>query len=89
MLASQMTSQPYTSILDYRLLSSDRFNTSLQGLSNQLLGIDLDKSPWLRCSNWEAETLSQDQVRMLISYYVLELILDTQGVEISSCNCFV
>ncbi|XP_029454664.1 exonuclease 3'-5' domain-containing protein 2-like isoform X2 [Rhinatrema bivittatum] len=35
---------------------------SLRSLSEHVLSIPLDKSLWLRCSNWEAEELTQDQI---------------------------
>ena len=37
-------------------------NTGLQGLANQVLGVYLDKSHRVRRSDWEAESLSQEQV---------------------------
>ncbi len=51
-----------------------RGTTSLQGLADQLLGAELNKSPRLRCSNWEAETLSQDQVSELMTDSIIKLI---------------
>lgn len=35
---------------------------SLKSLAADLLKVTLDKSLDLRCSNWEAETLSEEQV---------------------------
>ncbi|XP_030070308.1 exonuclease 3'-5' domain-containing protein 2 [Microcaecilia unicolor] len=35
---------------------------SLRSLSENILSIPLEKSLWLRCSNWEAEELTQDQI---------------------------
>lgn len=39
---------------------------SLKSLAADLLNVTLDKSLELRCSNWEADSLSQEQVEFLI-----------------------
>lgn len=41
---------------------------SLKSLAADLLNVNLDKSLELRCSNWEAENLSQEQVGYLLSF---------------------
>ncbi|CAL1288474.1 unnamed protein product [Larinioides sclopetarius] len=38
-------------------------NMSLKSLGRDLLGIDLNKSRELRCSNWNADKLSEDQLK--------------------------
>ena len=39
-----------------------RGNTGLQGLSRELLGMEMDKAFHIQCGNWEAEQLSERQV---------------------------
>lgn len=47
---------------------------SLKSLAADLLNIPLDKSLGLRCSNWEAENLSREQVEYLLSFVTLQKI---------------
>lgn len=44
---------------------------SLKSLASDLLNVTLDKSYELRCSDWEADVLTQEQVRFIpmISYF--------------------
>lgn len=54
--------------LDLRYLAFDLpamqgKSLSLKSLGAELLGVDLNKSKSLRCSNWDAATLSEEQVR--------------------------
>lgn len=44
---------------------------SLKSLAEEVLNCPLDKSPHVRCSNWEAEELTQDQVCLPLQPSVL------------------
>ncbi|NXK75641.1 EXD2 protein, partial [Amazona guildingii] len=58
---------PVKGSMDLRYLAMRQWNDlphclSLKSLAEEVLNCPLDKSPHVRCSNWEAEELTQDQV---------------------------
>ena len=57
--------------LRYIAVRSKSFNvgvTGLKGMAEKVLNVTLNKSYHLRCSDWEAEELSDAQVCPLLSY---------------------
>ncbi|TRZ02659.1 hypothetical protein DNTS_024395, partial [Danionella cerebrum] len=49
---------------------------SLKSLASDLLNVTLDKSMELRCSDWEAQTLSQEQISIALFFHLSGLKLE-------------
>lgn len=45
-----------------RMANREGFKRGLGFMAERYLGVTLDKDPAIRCSDWEAETLSRDQI---------------------------
>lgn len=45
-----------------RMANQEGFKRGLGFMSEEYLGVTLDKDPKIRCSDWEADTLSHDQI---------------------------
>nr|XP_033806992.1 exonuclease 3'-5' domain-containing protein 2 isoform X2 [Geotrypetes seraphini]XP_033806993.1 exonuclease 3'-5' domain-containing protein 2 isoform X2 [Geotrypetes seraphini]XP_033806994.1 exonuclease 3'-5' domain-containing protein 2 isoform X2 [Geotrypetes seraphini]XP_033806995.1 exonuclease 3'-5' domain-containing protein 2 isoform X2 [Geotrypetes seraphini] len=70
-----------------------RNGLSLRSLSENILSIPLEKSLWLRCSNWEAEELTQDQISYAakdaqISVTLFFHLLGCSSIQISRGEMF-
>ena len=66
-VTKQSTFNTYKSILKIQNIEVFIFflrgNTGLQSLSRELLCVEMDKAFHVQCGNWEAEELTERQVR--------------------------
>lgn len=66
-----------------RLIGSEIFPPrSLQAIARQFLGIDVDKCVDVRCSNWNAEQLSDQQIIYAINDVYIVLIILMKSMQI-------
>ena len=66
-----------------------RHGTGLQELCRTFLGIKLDKSKEISCSDWESDTLTEEQIEYaagdaIVAIYVLKELLNGYGGSLGS-----
>ena len=71
-----------------KLMGHKETKTSLQYLTEKYFHIKLDKNPKIRCGNWDADTLSRDQVLYAAhdSFYSRELFVFLYEMYRKSCE---